>query len=189
MIRSVLMVAAIAAMATPAVTAPRTVPDAPAGVRVIRTPDDVRNAILEQARSYIGVREASGRNDGPEIERWLNLAGAFKGDPWCAAFVFGCGWDAGYAVFPRSAWSPDMVAGGWKVSDFPSRQAAPASAFGIFFPGKGRVAHTGLIESDNLRAFCTIEGNTNGAGSREGDGVYRKFRLRTQVYMVRDWIR
>ncbi len=39
--------------------------------------------------------------------------------------------------------------------------------------GKG---HTGLVERMDGYAIHTIEGNTNAAGSREGDGVYRKVR-------------
>lgn len=34
----------------------------------------------------------------------------------------------------------------------------------------------------------TVEGNTNEAGSREGDGVYRKRRLKNQIYKISRWI-
>ncbi len=160
---------------------------------VVTRPQDAtvetkRDAILATARRYLGTYEATGHNDGPDIERWLRLTGAGKGDPWCAAYVYGVGHDAGYPVFPRSAWSPDMVRGGWKLKSEPSRRAVPGSAFGIYFASKGRVAHTGLVERDGGASITTIEGNTNQAGSREGDGVYRKYRPRSQVYSARDWL-
>jgi hypothetical protein len=42
---------------------------------------------LEWARKKIGVREATGNNDGPEVEEFLS---GDKGLPWCAAFLLWC---------------------------------------------------------------------------------------------------
>lgn len=42
--------------------------------------------------------------------------------------------------------------------------------------GNGQ-GHTGFVTAVNGEWVDTIEGNTNSAGSREGDGVYRKRRL------------
>jgi hypothetical protein len=85
------------------------------------------------------------------------------------------------AKVPRSAWSPDWLRNpDWK-SGRPQRADAniqSAVVFGIFFPSKGRIAHTGLVERRaGSESIITIEGNTNGGGSRDGDGVYRRRRL------------
>ena len=44
-------------------------------------------------------------------------------------------------------------------------------------------SHIGIATSgvDSRGYFTTVEGNTNEAGSREGDGVYRKSRHTSQV--------
>ncbi|WP_457289316.1 hypothetical protein [Pedobacter sp. UYP24] len=57
-----------------------------------------------------------------------------------------------------------------------------ADVFFIYFPEKKRVAHTGFIHIWGAAYVTTVEGNTNEAGSREGDGVYRKIRLTRQIY-------
>ena len=135
-----------------------------------------REAVLSIARPLVGEREI-GPNDGPFVKEVLASVGLGPGHPWCAAFNFYVFREAGFAGrVPRSAWSPDWVRGG--------RRGNPhkADVFGIYFPAKGRVAHTGLVEVAGETFVTTIEGNTNEAGSREGDGVYRKKRpVRTLI--------
>ena len=141
-----------------------------------------RELILRIAHSQLGVREATGKNDGKEVEAYLGYTGNKKGEPWCASFV---SWVYGKGGFiqPRTAWSPSL---------FPlSRQTLnPKSAdiFGIYFANLKRIAHCGLIANINGNWINTIEGNTNLAGSREGDGVYRKLRHRLQIKSFANWI-
>lgn len=63
-----------------------------------------------------------------------------------------------------------------------------ADVFGIYFPEKKRIAHVGYIDRWSDKTVTTVEGNTNQAGSREGDGVYRKIRLTRQIYAVSRYI-
>ncbi|PWG78593.1 hypothetical protein DDR33_21770, partial [Pararcticibacter amylolyticus] len=56
--------------------------------------------------------------------------------------------------------------------------------FGIYFPEKGRIAHVGFVDDWGDKYVVTVEGNTNEAGSREGDGVYRKRRFISCIYKV-----
>lgn len=63
-----------------------------------------------------------------------------------------------------------------------------SDVFGLYFPEKGRIAHVGFIETWGAKTVTTVEGNTNEAGSREGDGVYRKIRLTRQIYAVARYI-
>ena len=156
---------------------------------------EVRAAVLTAARSALGWTEATGRNDGPRIEAILASTGHRKGDPYCAAFVYWCGQTAGYPrLYPRSAWSPDMVQAATWTRAKGGREPQAGDAFGIYFPAKGRVAHTGLIESARRTVFTTVEANTapeapaGSAADREGGGIWRKHRLRAQVQSVRDWV-
>lgn len=61
--------------------------------------------------------------------------------------------------------------------------------FGIWFEDRGRIAHIGFVMKWEMRRVTTVEGNTNDAGGRDGDGVYKKYRLTNQIYMVSDFIR
>ena len=61
--------------------------------------------------------------------------------------------------------------------------------FGLYFPEKRRIAHVGFIDEWKDPWVITVEGNTNVLGSKEGDGVYRKWRLVRSVYKVARYIR
>lgn len=138
--------------------------------------------ILNIARSQLGVREATGHNDGPAVERYLAYTGHKKGAPWCAAFVSWVFGQAGYGQ-PRTAWSPALFPKARQVAE-----PGPAVVFGIYFADKGRIAHAGLVEKQRGHWLYTIEGNTNLAGSREGDGVYRKIRHRRTIKVYANWL-
>ena len=140
-----------------------------------------------------GVREATGSNDGSRVEEYLAAAGRRKGDAWCAAFVTWVFRQAGVEAVV-SGWSPDwfpakntVYVHGKANNTVPQR----ADVFGIYFQSLGRVAHVGFVDrwEEGVSGFAvTVEGNTNESGSREGDGVYRKRRLKSQVYKVSRWI-
>jgi len=141
-----------------------------------------RKLILRIAKSQLVVREATGKNDGKEVEAYLGYTGNRKGEPWCASYVSWVYRMAGY-VKPKTAWSPAL---------FPlSRQTIspiPADIFGIYSPKLKRIAHCGLVLHTRGNWIYTIEGNTNLEGSREGDGVYRKQRHRRSIKSFANWI-
>lgn len=150
--------------------------------------DSARSDVAEIYHSQIGIRELTGRNDGREVEMYLRTCGLPKGNPWCAAFVTWVFQQAGVKTVV-SAWSPawfppdkTIYTRGAKANKTPQM----ADVFGIWFANKKRVAHVGFIDEwPPGSSYCiTVEGNTNEAGSREGDGVYRKRRLKTQIYQV-----
>jgi hypothetical protein len=61
--------------------------------------------------------------------------------------------------------------------------------FGLYFKSKKRVAHVGAVLEDFGDGWVlTIEGNTNDAGSREGNGVYTRLRHKSQIYVVARWV-
>lgn len=71
------------------------------------------------------------------------------------------------------------------------QQTTPVTGdiFGIYFPDKNRIAHTGFIDQWDGTWVITVEGNTNVSGGREGDGVYRKRRPVKSIYRVARYIR
>jgi len=153
-----------------------------------------RERVLAVASGEVGVREKTGRNDG-EVDKYLravDLGGSRA--PYCAAFVYWIGEEAlgSENPYPKSAWSPDFVRGGQRVTA--DTRPRGGEAFGIWFKNKGRIAHTGIVERRSGDYLITIEGNTSSAASvgsaadREGHGVYRKRRHWRTVYSTRDWI-
>lgn len=138
--------------------------------------------VLDIACLQLGVREATGHNDGPEVEKYLAYTGNRKGEPWCASFV---SWVFGQAGLkqPRTAWSPALFPYNRRVNG-----AAKANVFGIYFADKGRIAHVGLVAWQKGSWLYTIEGNTNVAGSREGDGVYQRLRHVKTIKAYASWL-
>jgi len=151
-----------------------------------------RQEVMRIASSQVGIRERSGNNDGDAVEQYLHVTGLNKGYAWCAAFV---AWVHVHAnvTTPLSAYCPD-----WFNRNVVFRQnqktpepfvSKPGQVFGLYFESKHRVAHVGLITGETRFNYTTIEGNTNEAGSREGDGVYRKIRSKKSIYIISDYIK
>ena len=140
------------------------------------------DCVVECYTSQIGVREATGRNDGADVEKYLASVKLGAGYAWCAAFVNWTLKECGYPT-ANSAWSPSWFPDHRLVKD-----PRPGDVFGIYFIDKKRIAHVGFIDEWGTRTVKTVEGNTNGAGSRESNGVYRKIRMTTQIYKVSRWI-
>lgn len=142
-----------------------------------------REQLLAIARQEVGVREKSGNNDGKKVEAYLAAVGLKKGEPWCAAFISWVFKKSGYEQ-PRTGWSPAMF-----NASVTTKTVKAGNVFGIWFPNLKRIAHVGLVEKQEGDWLISIEGNTNVAGSREGDGVYRKRRLVKSVYAYADWLK
>jgi hypothetical protein len=151
-----------------------------------------RECVVDHAYTQVGIRELTGNNDGKEVEAFLRYTNLGAGYPWCAAFVASvlhfCG-----IKNPASAYSPDWFKKNVVYKRDNSRlndadKVLPSDVFGIYFPSKGRVAHVGLVVKQDGGYIVTIEGNTNDALSRDGDGVYCKRRLKSQIYVVSRWI-
>lgn len=154
-----------------------------------------QDAVIATAEGQLYVREQTGRNDGIQVETYLQAVGRKKGDAWCAAFVSWC-FQVNCIKVPKSGWSPS-----WFPADHTvyvrgrSNNERPhkADVFGIYFSNLKRIAHVGLVQSWSDKYVITIEGNTSGVSNtgnatREGDGVYRKRRLTNQIQKVSRWI-
>jgi len=158
---------------------------------VVKVEIPIVDRIAEIYWAEVGVRELTGRNDGQRVEEYLSAAGRKKGDAWCAAFITWVFKQAGVKAVV-SGWSPDwfparntIYTRGAKTNRIPGK----ADVLGIYFPEKKRIAHVGIIDEWGAGNFSiSVEGNTNDTGSREGDGVYVKRRLKSQIYKVSRWV-
>jgi len=147
--------------------------------------------LSEIYRGEVGVRELTGNNDGARVEEYLASCGLGKGYAWCAAFVHWC--YNGVEIKGGGAYSPSwfpvaktIYISGNKSNKIPSQ----CDVFGVWFNDKKRIAHVGFIDEwvDGGEFCITVEGNTNEGGSSDGDGVYKKRRLKSQVYKVSRWM-
>jgi hypothetical protein len=142
------------------------------------------NCLRETFNAEIGIRE-QGWNAGQRVEEYLKSVKLSKGNPWCAAFVVWCHIQCDIYI----------VLSGYSPSLFPKKNIVtnprPGDVFGIYFANKGRIAHVGFIDEVRVNSYITVEGNTGsdnyGQGTREGDGVYKKVRLKKQIYKVSRW--
>jgi len=150
-------------------------------------------ALLATFRSYVGIKEEPmGSNNGPMINKF-NLSCGFEPRaraPWCAS-VTHYGYKINNAPGRPGAYSPDWYK---KARVIPPAQVQPGDVGLVYFPSKGRYAHTiAAIErvvsiGRTVTDYVTLEGNTNAQGSREGDQFARRTRPADSVVVVR-WLK
>jgi hypothetical protein len=146
------------------------------------------DCITRVYRSQIGVTETGGNNQGPEIASYLKTTGFDYPVPWCAAFINWC-FETCQLEGAGSAWSPSWFPQS-KTIDITTTEPSPGDVGGIYFASKKRIAHVLFIDEwpQGEKWFKTVEGNTNSVGSRDGDGVRRRIRLKTSLHKVSRWI-
>lgn len=147
-----------------------------------RAPRNDPRGLIKIAEQEIGVREI-GSNCGPRIRQYLAYVGFNEGVAWCAGFTSWCHGQAGFAQ-PKTAWCPSLFPKNKVVS-----VALPGCIYGIYFPALGRIAHVGIVLELKGDWLSGVEGNTNVAGSREGDGVFKKLRHKRTIAKYADWLR
>lgn len=152
---------------------------------------EVRIKLIESINTQLNVRETSA-NRGPMIDKYLKEVNSGLGNPWCGAFV-GSNLTWQNITNPHSAWSPnyakqiDII---WKSKRNNNIKLLPGDVVTFYYANLGRVGHVGFFEKiDKDGYFITVEGNTNGGGSREGDGVYKKKRDPIKIYAVSRYIK
>lgn len=135
-------------------------------------------SLVAVALGQVGKREV-GHNGGAAVRAYQSATSLDPGDwPWCAAFVCWCFLTASVRhplgrVLPVSARAFDFEGWGRRNATL---YHAPESI------RKGDVviyefSHIGIASCDSVGGWVdVVEGNTNPAGSREGDGVYHRTR-------------
>src|SRR5688500_14475324 len=119
---------------------------------------------LARAASHLGYAEGPKSNETP--------FGAWAGtqfQPWCHAFVSRILHEVGESI-GRIAYCPAGVAH-FRNAEQLSGTPRPGDVFYLWFPSKGRYAHTGFVKAVDGDWIVTVEGNSNKAGSRTGGSV------------------
>lgn len=139
---------------------------------------------LQIAMSQLHVRE-TGRNEGPEVNVYLAEGGGLDpGYKWCASF---CAWALRRAARELGLPVPSRASSIGKLwqryNEWFTSIPAPGAVFlhlsdptDPWSPG-----HCGFVVGIRGDELETVEGNTNAAGSREGDGVYLRTRPMSYV--------
>lgn len=160
----------------------------------------MRERMVRFAQGEIGVREVpKNSNRGRRVEEyqratWLDGTGW----AWCAAFI--CWLVARALVLSQTTpkgFARPQTAGAWDFENWASkmkgkgverfeatdRRIEPGDILVFTFShiGIAETAATGTSPSSTVR---TIEGNTDGSGTREGGGVYRQTRRVSQIREV-----
>jgi len=140
--------------------------------------------------SQLRVREIGKTNRGKEVDGYQLGAGRWAlGTYWCSWFV-SAGFRAGgvpTSYFGKAAsWADKghiILNHGKPVAGAPAPQVADVVCYEW---GHSRVVHTGFNDLWGSTSMCqTVEGNTGGGKkSRDGDGVYKNWRLKSQVAYV-----
>lgn len=138
---------------------------------------------LTIAKSYIGIKEATGHNDGEPVETFLRSVGRKRGDSWCAAFV-------SYCLTKANIKDPKTRSGLARLFKREKYIKAADVLRGIKIIESGSIVgwekgstisgHIGFVSSNwKGQSGNTIEGNTSSGekGSQaDGDGVYARKR-------------
>ncbi len=153
--------------------------------------ETLRGKLVAVATSQVGVREKTGKNDGLEIRKYLLEVNLSEGYAYCAAGLTWCH-NQLKIPNPQSAWSPS-----WFKANVVYRrdkpqigpfESLPGQVAGFYSESKKRVSHVALIESESRQHYFTIEFNTNGTGTDDGEGVRRLIRKKETVYVIADHV-
>jgi hypothetical protein len=139
--------------------------------------------LVAEARKLIGLRESTGQNNrGPELDLLVRSVGGKPGQPWC-------GWAQRRIHLNCHCAAGGGMASSWFIKSRLVPGGSVGSVFSIWNRYMNRIGHVGIVEEvlPSGKFVVTIEGNTNGLGSREGSGVCRLTRPVKQVYSFARW--
>ena len=142
---------------------------------------DARTVFVEACRACVGIREATGHNDGPLVEALQDTIGGHSGEPWCMSTMQSC---LAYAELKTGIKSPiypsEYCINVWAQTPVEQRvKSIPLpGAIVIWKHGNTSSGHTGCVIGADEKTFQAVEGNTtsgtdpNGKVIREGGGCY-----------------
>lgn len=137
---------------------------------------DLAYASVQIAMSQLGVHEQGGNNRGPEVDEYIKFIGLNPPEPWCSAFLCWCIDKAAKQI----GITPDFKYGAsvyklWTLNQDLVIPAPTPNCLALRDEGLSaghRVGHVLFVDSinDDGSLHC-VSGNTNAAGSREGNCV------------------
>jgi hypothetical protein len=136
--------------------------------------------------------ESGCSNCGPRVEAYQAASGNRRGEKWCGSFVCWCLKKVGIKC-PAGAGRAANFFPASKViysRGFTKQKPQKGDCAGFYYSNLGRIGHVGFVEKWGDDYVVTVEGNTGGGSgvNRNGDGVHRMRRLRSQISIVSCWI-
>jgi hypothetical protein len=140
------------------------------------------------AKKWVGVNEngfnASFSND--VFQAMMKKVGWKGGDAWCMYFAKA----VHYETFPKDADKINKILVGSTQQSWRNVEKDTTNTYKLITSGKPKLGdiaiwtnandtskgHAGVVIKSGSDSFTTVEGNTNYAGSREGDAVLQKER-------------
>ena len=156
-------------------------------------PGEFATLIAATAEAEIGVSEEGGNNIGERVNTYKAATWLDPEKPWawCAAFVCYC---VKQALLKQhiQAFTRPRTAGAWDLETgwASGKYGQVPGARIIRKPSLARrgdivvytFSHCGIVTAPFSDGYITaVEGNTNRAGSREGDGVFKKYRSSSKI--------
>lgn len=153
------------------------------------------DCLVDYNRRMIGIREATGQNDGLYVRMFINYCGLHgDGYEWCAAYTLAghreCSFDFPLVNSCRAdSWfPPDRVV---YVRGDPKSLIKEGQVAGYWSKQKVRVGHNETIISINHKRnyALTVSGNSNDKGNllQPGDGVHLLRRSLDEITYTSDW--
>lgn len=139
--------------------------------------------IIAFASWYDGYKEKKGNSafEDASFEKEMKAVGWYVGAPWCMFFVlliwkkvFRTDAEALASILKTFNGSAKQTADNVKKAGYFETGTEPeAGAICIFLLGNGPSGHAAIVKtvSKKTNTMYNVEGNTNGAGSREGEVV------------------
>lgn len=146
---------------------------------------------LAKREARAGAREHGGANKGAAIQKYFDADGydpngkkpGDDGYAWCASFIcylFQEAMRGGNYTFARPTTPGAFAFSAWSLSQDNSvktySKPIPRVLAGDLCIWDYSHISIAVTDADEDGYFQSVEGNTNDAGSREGDGVYQKLR-------------
>lgn len=147
---------------------------------------DARERALQVAAwlcDTIKVREIGGNNHGEWVRRILSATGLEEGNPYCAATVRFCNLKAGLDLGPKTGAAAVRNWAAWAKSEGRITSSPERGDLGFWLNADG-TGHIFRIVRVVGPMVQTIEGNTGPDGGRDGDGMYRKLRLKSKLGFI-----
>lgn len=157
--------------------------------------------VIAWSNLYLYVREATGNNDGPEIDKWNKALGIPLRSYWCASYQaagqrennlpYPAAAGGSYNWFKPTSWRTYYIRGKTGSPD----SIRPGHHVGFFYTNLKRIGHMGRVISPTKldsrgvpRGWNTNEGNTGSGGGRNGAGVHQLMRAKWEFYAASNWL-
>jgi hypothetical protein len=147
--------------------------------------------VIRVASATLGASEVPAKsNRGPYVERVLAGTHTPAGKPWCAAWVTDVGTSALGQTWPVPRTASVQAMAEWAESKGVRYVSKPkiGDLFCLWFPELNRYAHVGLVTGLVGGKIVTVEGNTSGAGERDGWLVASKTRTLGKMDRLIRWV-